>query len=211
MRRILLFLFLNLLTWGSYAQTYTQLWMNVDSLMNIKNYKESGDVILRVRKKAISENNIPEKLRTILAEHHTLTINKDNNQAFNIINKHFQKHLAEANGIERNLIANFYAQYLLSNINLDKVNSDNFQSLPIENRIQIIDSLLNISLNDKEKLIKEPLSKWQTLLTNNDQIIITPTIYHLLAMNYLDFLRFDNQKDNNSKALENEIQQVNKK
>lgn len=209
MKKLPLVIILCCLSMLCYSQNYNQLWQNVDSLMRIKNYRESGEVIKRIRAKAIAENNIAEKLRTILAEHNSLTVNTDNIASFDIVNRNFQNHLNDANGIEKSLLANFYAQYLLSNIGIQKVDTKNFQSQPIDNRIDIIDSLFRLSLSNKVALTKEPLSNWKTLLTSDKEMILTPTMYHLLALNYLDFLKVDPTKNSISKALNKELEQLN--
>ena len=211
MKILSLFVFLTCYSFISYSQTYQQLWKQADSLISIKNYRESAEIILKIRNKAIAENNKPEKIRTILAEHKALTINSENTDSFNAINKHFQNHLNNTKGIERSLIASFYAQHLLSNISIQKVDTKNYQSLSIENRVQIIDSLFKISLSHKDELIKEPLLTWKTLLNSENEIRLTPTIYHILALNYLDFLNVDPANDSLCLSLKQEIQEVNKK
>ncbi|MGY5252037.1 alpha-2-macroglobulin family protein [Sphingobacterium spiritivorum] len=183
-------------------------WKKVEELINIKNYEQTLPILADIKAEARSTNNSPEWVRAFLAENRAHTINQTMESSFKVLKNHFKSNIKQANPLEQQVLTNFYAVFLSANIHqlLEKS-----AIVPVQRATELykIDSIFRQSLADKERLLEEKTEDWATLLTSSQNIELAPTLYHLLAYNYLSFL--DEQRDQNTKvdSLKKEIKAVN--
>src|SRR5690606_23780963 len=125
-----------------------------------------------------------------LAESQALTINSTADSTFTIIVKHFVQHINTAEGVEKNLLQYFYARFLLANQHRYlSASTDIFIAQNATGKQKMIDSLFNLSLARPDLLIREPIQKWTDTFEEQQNISLTPTLFHFLAHHYLLFLR----------------------
>ncbi|MGJ1269294.1 MG2 domain-containing protein [Sphingobacterium spiritivorum] len=184
-------------------------WKKVEELINIKNYEQTLPILADIKAEARSSNNSPEWVRAFLAENRAHTINQTTEASFKVLQNHFKNNIKQANPLEQQVLTNFYAVFLSANIHqlLEKS-----AIVPVQRATELykIDSIFRQSLADKERLLEEKTKDWATLLTSSQNIELAPTLYHLLAYNYLSFL--DGQRDQTTKvdSLTREISLINK-
>lgn len=187
-------------------------WKQIGDLNIIKNYEQTLPILADIKATAKRNNLRDTYIRAILAETRGLTINRTNEQAFELIQKHFERSILEGDTIQRSIIKNFYALFLLSNSNLFLPNSSNsfIKGTSAEKR-QLIDVLFRESLIPSNLLQKEPSRQWSDLFEEHRSTNLMPTIYHLLAYEYLNFLE-NNPADSLGQydKLKKEILAVNK-
>ncbi|MCL7989316.1 MG2 domain-containing protein [Sphingobacterium sp. lm-10] len=205
-------IFLAILPILCFGQDIDTQWKEVDRLISIKNYQQTLPIIQAIKKFAKTSGNSPEWIRAVLAEHHGLTINMTEDSAFYRKQNHLITHIGEASGVEKSILQNMYASFLLQNINRRRVEeAEGYLSWDAKQRNGYIDSLFRISLADKSALIDETVASWKTIVSDLKNQSIAPTIYHLLAYNYLDFFDFYHTTDaDQKKELIQILQDINK-
>ncbi|MFD2743636.1 MULTISPECIES: alpha-2-macroglobulin family protein [Sphingobacterium] len=176
-------------------------WKEIDRLISIKNYQQTLPIIQAIKKKAKVNGNSPEWIRAVLAEHHGLTLNMPTDSAFYRNQNHLLAHIDNANGIEKSVLQNIYATFLLRNLYTRRVEeTDGYLSWDINQKTATIDSLFRLSLSNKSALINETITSWKTIVSDVKNQSIAPTIFHLLAYNYLDLFDFYHTNDSGHKS-----------
>lgn len=176
-----------------FAQTPTSStakWQEIERLISIKNYEQILPLLANIKVEARRTDNSAEWVRAFMAESQTKKINATDDDAFIEIDKHFQQHIKQASLVEKAVLNNFYALFLASNLNRYLSESDNpFIAVSEKQKRDYIDSVFNRSLEPKEFLINEPLEKWSAMLTDRQNVVLSPTLYHFLAYQYLAYLQ----------------------
>ena len=164
-------------------------WKEIERLISIRNYEQILPLLTDIKAEARRSGNSAEWIRAIVAEGQTKKVNRTNDSLFVEIEKHFQQHIKQASPIERAVLNNFYALFLASNINLYLSDTDNyFIASDNKQKIKHIDSLFNLSLEPKGALLQAPLEKWADLFVSTQNVSLSPTLYHFLAYQYIDFI-----------------------
>lgn len=165
-------------------------WDEVESLLTIKNYEQTLPYLALIKTHAKKQGNSAEWIRAILAENQVKTINQTGEQAFISINKYFKESIAQSNTIEKGIINNYYAMFLWSNANTYKTKSaDNYLMATAAQKLQIIDSVFKESIKNETLIIPHKSDKFIDLFSEVQNLSLTPTIYHFLSYQYLDFLK----------------------
>ncbi|MGN0003302.1 MAG: alpha-2-macroglobulin family protein [Sphingobacterium composti] len=167
-----------------------QKWKEVESLLAMKNYEQTLPYLAVIKSHAKKQNNSAEWIRAVLAESQAKTINKTGEQSFISIRKHFEESIAQGNPIEKSILNNYYAMYLWSNSNTFKTKStDDFLQATGPSKLQIIDSIFRESIKNESLLIQQKSDNFIDLFSQVQNLTLTPTIYHFLSYQYLDFLK----------------------
>ncbi|MCA5005570.1 alpha-2-macroglobulin family protein [Sphingobacterium bovistauri] len=186
-------------------------WKEVEALLAIKNYEQTLPYIAVIKAHAKKENNSAEWIRAILAENQIKTINQTGEQAFISIRKHFERTISEANIIEKAILNNYYAMFLWSKANSYMTKSlDSYLVADGTKKRQLIDSIFRESLKNEQILTKQSSEKFIGLFSEVKNLTLTPTIYHFLSYQYLDFLKQINKTEEYN-ALYQSILALNKK
>src|SRR5690606_23959343 len=128
-------------------------------------------------------------IRAILAENRVKTTRQNNEQAFISIRKHFDESIAQSNELEKAILNNYYAMFLWSNASSYSTKStDNFLKASGTQKLEIIDAKFKESLKLTELLLNQKSNKWISLFSDVRNLTLTPTIYHFLSYQYIDFL-----------------------
>ena len=174
-------------------------WKEVERLISIKNYEQILPLLADIKAEARRNDNSAEWIRAFVAEGQTKKVNRTNDSSFVEIEKYFQQHIKQASPVERAILNNFYALFLASNINRYLSDTDNdFIASDNKQKIKHIDSLFTLSLEPKEALLQAPLEKWGDLFVTTQNVSLSPTLYHFLSYQYIDFLA-TYQRDNSYK------------
>ncbi|TDQ82887.1 alpha-2-macroglobulin family protein [Sphingobacterium yanglingense] len=196
-------LFICLLPFIGVAQTTSTpspKWKEIERLISIRNYEQMLPVLADIKAEARRKDNSAEWIRAIVAEGQTKKVNRTNDSSFVEIEKYFQQQIKQASAVEKAILNNFYALFLASNINRYLSDTDNdFIASDSKQKIKHIDSLFNLSLEPKESLLQAPLEKWGDLFVSIQNVSLSPTLYHFLAYQYIDFLA-TYQRDNEDKV-----------
>ncbi len=196
-------LFICLLPFIGVAQTTSTpspKWKEIERLISIRNYEQMLPVLADIKAEARRKDNSAEWIRAIVAEGQTKKVNRTNDSSFVEIEKYFQQQIKQASAVEKAILNNFYALFLASNINRYLSDTDNdFIASDSKQKIKHIDSLFNLSLEPKESLLQSPLEKWGDLFVSIQNVSLSPTLYHFLAYQYIDFLA-TYQRDNEDKV-----------
>ncbi|HMR17681.1 MAG TPA: MG2 domain-containing protein [Sphingobacterium sp.] len=191
----------------------TDAWREVERLIDLKNYAQTLPLLAEIKATAKKNNNSGEWIRAVLAESQSLRINNTDNSTFVETKQHFEQHISQANTLERAVLQNFYAQYLYSNINrFLSERADPFIAQNVAGKTKIIDQLFSLSLFPKDVLTHEPIQKWQDMFVEQRNLSLTPTLFHFLAHQYLNFLQFAEKGEQSAKttALTHELAQLNR-
>ena len=165
-------------------------WQEVESLLAMKNYEQTLPYLAVIKTHAKKQGNSAEWIRAILAESQTKTVNQTSEQSFTSIRKHFEESIAQGNPLEKSILNNYYALFLWSNANTFKTKSeDDFLVATGPQKLQIIDSVFKESIKNESLLIPQKSDKFIDLFSQVHNLSLTPTIYHFLSYQYLDFLK----------------------
>ncbi|MFD2553034.1 alpha-2-macroglobulin family protein [Sphingobacterium tabacisoli] len=171
------------------TSTSSPKWKEIERLISIRNYEQILPLLADIKAEARRSDNSAEWIRAIVAEGQTKKVNRTNDSLFVEVEKHFQQHIKQASPIERAVLNNFYALFLASNINLYLSDTDNkFIASDNKQKIKHIDSLFHLSLEPKGALLQAPLEKWADLFVSTQNVSLSPTLYHFLAYQYIDFI-----------------------
>lgn len=190
----------------------TDIWLEVHRLMGIKNYAQTLPLLNKIKATARANNNRGEWIRAVLAENMSLRINNTDDSTFILVKDHLEKHIKQANKAEQAILQNFYAQYLHNNMHRYLSNSsDSFIAQNNTGKNKIIDSLFNLSLSQKELLVHESIEDWKAMFAEQKNLTLTPTLFHLLAHYYLNFLQHtESTQDKKTTSLTQELERLNK-
>jgi TonB-dependent SusC/RagA subfamily outer membrane receptor len=186
-------------------------WKEVESLLAMKNYEQSLPYLAVIKSHAKKDGNSAEWIRAILAENQGKIITQNGEQAFISIRTHFEKSIAESNTIEKAILNNFYAMFLWTNANNYKTKStDNYLTAAGTKKMQIIDSLFKESIKNEQLLTHTKSDNYNSLFVVIKNLSLTPTVYHFLSYQYLDFLKQIQQSKEHDNLYQN-ILAINKK
>lgn len=211
MQRLILF-FVVLLPFVALGQDFKSQWKEVNRLISIRNYNETQPLLAAIKAKAKSEHNSPEWVRAVLAEHFAVTTNMTSDSAFYHKQQHLLNHIDKATPLEKKVLQNIYSLFLFQHFHYSRVEAGTgFLTWEPEKRKSYIDSIFALSLEDPSLLLKESITTWKTMVSNPKNLTLAPTLYHLLAHNYLDFLDNNYGKDENkAQQLIQSLQTINK-
>lgn len=179
-------------------------WKKVEALYKMKNYEQTLPYLAVIKSYAKKENKSPEWIRAILAENRIKTTRQNNEQAFISIRKQFDESIAQSNELEKAILNNYYAMFLWANAsNYSTKSTDSFLKALGTRKQKIIDSIFNVSLKPTELLLNQKSDKWISLFSEVHNLTLTPTIYHFLSHNYLDFLNKTETKEEYNILLKN--------
>ncbi|GAA4135999.1 alpha-2-macroglobulin family protein [Sphingobacterium kyonggiense] len=175
------------------SKSLAEKWKEVDYLISIQNFDQAVPLIKEIKSIANIRKDNSSWVRAILAENLIIGANK------NVINptaarsEHFEKQIESTSGLKKAVLLNFYAKFIISRKEI--------AHKPINNGIEFfVDSLFQSSLKMKEILAKEPIESWNYLFTDLENLELSPTLYHHIALNYFQFLSY--YKKENSVKLE---------
>lgn len=197
-----------------FGQTFESQWKEVDRLISIKNYTQTQPILAAIKDKAKSEGNSPDWIRAVIAEQYPLTVNATEDARFHLVDQHFQSHIAGAKGIEKSVLYNYYAAFLSDYLYTNRVtDTSSFLSMNPDAKIALVEALFSRSLqNNTSLLVEQPIAEWRTIISDIPNQTLAPTLFHLLAYPYLDFLerRHSPTEKEKSEALTQELQDINK-
>ncbi len=199
---------------GSVKDTTTaDTWREVHRLISIKNYAQTLPLLRQIKATAKDNKNSGEWIRAVLAENLSLRINNTDDSTFILVKNHLEQHIKQANKAEQAVLQNFYAQYLYGNMPRYLSNSrDPFISQNHIGKVKTIDSLFSLSLSQQELLVHEDIQDWKAMFVEQKNVTLTPTLFHLLAHYYLNFLQNTNhEQDEKVASLTQELERLNKK
>jgi TonB-dependent SusC/RagA subfamily outer membrane receptor len=189
----------------------TEKWQEVESLMAMKNYEQTQPYLAIIKAHAKKQGNSAAWIRAILAENQVKTVNQNGEQAFISIRNHFKESISQSNTVEKAILNNYFAMFLWANSNNYKTKSkDNFLKAIGERKLQIIDSVFIQSLKNETALAQQKTDKYIDLFSEVQNLSLTPTIYHYLSYQYLDFLKQLSKKQE-YETLQQKILALNKK
>lgn len=215
--KVFFLLLVSLLPYFGIAQTVitppSAKWHEIERLISIKNYEQTLPLLADIKAEARRSNNSAEWVRAFMAESQARKVNNTDDSAFIEIQKHFEQNINIASSIEKAILNNFYALFLASNSNRYLSNSKNlFISSSSKDKLKYIDSVFNNSTAPKELLINEHLEKWSDMFVETQNPSLSPTLYHFLTYQYLDFLYTQGQNQNTkAHKLREELIEINKK
>ncbi|MFD2970262.1 alpha-2-macroglobulin family protein [Sphingobacterium bambusae] len=164
-------------------------WKQIEQLIAIKNYEQTLPILADIKAHAKRNGIRDVYIRAFLAETQALRVNKTDDKTFEEIQKHFERTLQEGDIVQRSVIKNFYALFLESNSHrFQPVSSNRFIKATSEEKQQIIDSVFRTSLAAKAALQQELTTQWSSLFDDTRNSYLMPTLYHLLAYQYLEVL-----------------------
>ncbi len=177
-------------------------WKEVDRLISIGNYEQTRPLLTDIKAYAIRQKDNPLFMRVFLAESTILRVNQTEEGRFELGQNHFHNYLHQSKDpILQSLLTNFYAQFLEANLYIHFSDSKNsFLKLSQDKRRELIDSLYQKSLTAKPALLKQKIATWDTLFVQKENMSLTPTLYHYVASQYLEFLNSSsaNKKQRNN-------------
>ena len=177
-------------------------WKEVERLISIHNYEEAKPILSDIKTYAKRTGNDPMVLRAFLAENRLLQVNVTEDQFFLKIDQHFQQEISTAKPVVKSLLQFFYAEFLNSERRFRSQSDHPFVAGNDSTKNKIIDSIFQQALENKQLLKKEGLTNWQYLLTDSTNQSLTPTLFHQIGLQYINFL------PNMGKKSEPKIQQL---
>ncbi|MHC8947905.1 alpha-2-macroglobulin family protein [Sphingobacterium hungaricum] len=194
------------------AQQNEQAWKQVDSLVAIKNYQQTLPILNRIKTQAKTEQNSPEWIKAVIAEINGLTVNQNKETKIDLTQEHFEKNIKEANLKERAVLYNLYAIFLQNYVQNQVINDkNNYLALTRDKKLVFIDSLYQLSIRDESLLLNEETENWKDILNTHHFAKISPTLYHILAFNYHDFLNLYAYVRGKVKSLTERFNDINSK
>ena len=173
-----------------------QKWKEINRLEVIGNYNEAIPIINELKKSAQGKKDDALEVKIVLAETMGLRKNETSVDLFEKIEQHFIRNLNGKNNVQRAVLYQAYALFLLNNVEDNPSSTNNeFLGSTKMRKFEIIDSLLKKSIADKESLLKQPMEKGQSLWEDSKQLSIHPTLYHFNLDTYLRFLLNDRKKN----------------
>lgn len=190
---------------------FAQKWKKIDELIAIGNFEQTSPLLADIKVMAKRNNFRDEYIRAILAETRTLMVNKTKDEAFHFIQQYFEESIQEGDSVQRSIVKNFYALFLSENRRLfSPVSSNSFIKATELEKQETIDGLFRASLVSRDLLQREHTQQWPALFEDSGNIAFMPTIYHLLAYQYLNLLEQAGQdKRPQYEALKREILTIN--
>jgi len=196
-------------------QTNIERWEKVERLISIKNYEQTQPILADIKAAARKNGNKAEWIRAVLAESRVMKVNNTDDTTFVKTRKHLEEAIRQGDTLEKAVLQNFYALFLWSNANRYlSDSSDDFVAADVKTKYRIVDSLFSLSLKEKDLLIGSSIKHWTPLLEKRYNLILTPTIYHFLAYQYIGFLKQSSDRQeamDKVKALDGHLLAVNKK
>lgn len=181
------------LLWGQTKQETSAImdkWKEIDRLISIKNYEQTKPLLADIKAHALKHKDDPMFVKAFLAESNVYRINNDEEKFFELGQAHFVKNIAASkSALVKSVLTNFYADFLYSNQYVDYSETKNsYLKKSRRDRLAFIDSLYRTSLLEKPLLLKQDLSRWAPILSEKENISLSPTLYHLLTYSYINFL-----------------------
>jgi len=193
-----------------YSQAQTSLedkWKEVNRLIGIKNYDQTLPILADIKVIAMRNHDEGTWVKAFLAESLAKGNNVADDQVFENQEKHFKSNITASKGLRKAVLQNFYASYLLSNEFRYLSKSDNtFLQADAEKKKRIIDSVYNLSIQDREGLERSKIESWSAMLNDQKNISLSPTLYHFVTKDYLAFLMRD--KKENKKKIDDLIKHL---
>ena len=169
--------------------TQIKRWLEVERLISIKNYAETMPILQDIKAQAKLEKDEATHIKATLALFHTFKINNGDALSFEKVVESFEQEIGNAKGVTKALYYNLFASYLLANNYRNASKSDHF--FIKENnkgKTRIIDSLFQLSIQEKTLLENEQTKDWLELFEDSTNRILTPTLFHYVGYNYINFL-----------------------
>ncbi len=164
-------------------------WIEVERLISIKNYAETMPILQDIKAKAMLDKDEATQIKATLALFHTYKINNGDELVFEKVVESFENEISKAKGVEKSLYYNLFASYLLANNYRNASKSDQFFFKENnKGKTRIIDSLFQLSIQEKTILEKEDTKDWLNLFIDSTNRTLTPTLYHYVAYNYINLL-----------------------
>ncbi len=206
--KIILQILLFILPFLAFSQTVGQdsgeKWKEINHLQSVRNYKETIPILNEIKKSSKGRKDDALEVRIILAETMGLRGNVTNADLFEKIEQHFIRNIKGKNKVQRAVLYQAYALFLLNNIKKSPSKTNNeFLGSTRERKLKIIDSLFKKTIANKNILLKQPMEKWQPLMQDSNNLSIQPSLYHFNLDTYLKFLLMDrkNNLDHANKLL----------
>ena len=182
-------------------------WEEVERLIAIKNYEQTKPLLHIIRYESKKYGKSDQWIRAVVAESQLMKINTNDDDTFVKIKNHFEQAIKEGSALEKSILNNYLAMYLWSNANrYNTTITDAFVKANGKNKLSIIDSLFQLSITNKELLVSNDMTKWEGLLEKNQNLSLTPSLYHFLGYQYRNFLSsVENSNKENSNKLNNDL------
>lgn len=182
---------------------YTKQWKTIENNEKEGKFKTNLSLIETIYKQAKKENRGDELIKAILYKTQIQQLTQENKLEDDDIEQEiseiFRKEIEKSNGILRALLQNYYALHLQNyHQNNDwrirertklEQESNNIKEWTNDKFKTEIQSLYGKSVNENRELLLETASKqWKYLLIPDKTDEVNPSLYHILADNYIRFL-----------------------
>ena len=180
--------------------SYEVLWKQVSAFEAEDLPKSALDIVAQIETKALSENNPPQHIKTLLFKSKFALILEEDAQLLVITNfkKQISKSEAPAKNVLQNMLAKLYWDYFQQNRytfynrtkTKTKVDETDFRTWDLETLFAEISTYYDRSLENEVVLQNTATETFKPILTSFEGATkLRPTLYDFLAHNALDFYK----------------------